>query len=371
MEMTNFRWDRFLFFQVFALGLIGVGLVTLASADQPWTLSALSIRQAIFLAIGVTIAWTLSRIDYRVIARYSWWLYFASMFLLLLLLIIAPIIGGSQRWFTLGLVHVQPSEFSKLTLVFALALTAAKLRDQVGWIWTSIACFLLIIPMFALIFLQPDLGTALVYIAIWFGLLYLGGIPLRVLGSYILLLILMGAAAIPFLKSYQMQRITAFLHPELDPLGAGWQVLQSKIAIGHGGWFGQGLFQGSQNQLGFIPSEESDFIFAITCEELGVAGAGFILLGIFILLLAALAVSQITDDLLGKLIAGGIIAMIAFQVVVNVAITLGLMPVTGIPLPFLSYGGSALITNFAAIGVLVSIYRHGATKGQMKLIRGI
>ncbi|HEX9744306.1 MAG TPA: rod shape-determining protein RodA [bacterium] len=371
MQLIHFRWDRFLGIQAILVALVGIGLVILATADEPWTISTLGHKQMIFLGLGILIMLALSNVDYRVIARFTWWIYGVSVGLLILVLVLGDIIGGSQRWFVLGPVNVQPSEFSKLTLVFAVSLTVTRLRDQVGWVWSSIACLFLIFPMFLLIFLQPDLGTALVYIAIWLGVLFVGGIPMRILTIYMLLMLLAVSATLPFLKEYQMRRITAFLHPENDPLGAGYQVIQSKIAVGNGGWFGQGLFAGSQNQLGFIPSEESDFIFAIACEELGIVGAIIILLGQFILILAGLAISRITDDQLGKCIAGGIIAMIAFQVVVNVGITLGLLPVTGIPLPFISYGGSALLTNFAGIGILISIYKHAATKGQMKLIRGV
>jgi rod shape determining protein RodA len=178
-------------------------------------------------------------------------------------------------------------------------------------------------------------------------------------------------SAIPFLKPYQRDRLTSFLHPNLDPHGTGWQVIQSKIAIGHGGFFGQGLFHGSQNQLGFLPGEHTDFIFAIAAEETGFVGAGLILIGLFAIVATGLAISSITDDFLGKLLAGGIVSMLAFQIIVNVSITLGLMPVTGIPLPFISYGGSALLTNSVAIGILVSIYRNAATKGRMMLIRGL
>jgi len=371
MQMIDIRWDRILVTLTVIMGIVGVGLVALATANAPWTFSDLALRQLVYLLLGFIVMWVVSRIDFRFLCRYSWWLYGGSLLLLLVVLVLGRVIGGSQRWIEFGTARIQPSEFAKLALVLALADATLRVRMMMNWFWASLAGILIAIPPMVLILLQPDLGTALVFIAIWFGLLFVGGINLRILLGYVVLGLLLVPAGLPFLKPYQRDRLTAFLHPEADPLGAGYQVIQSKIAIGHGGLFGQGLFQGSQNSLGFIPGEHTDFIFAIAAEELGVVGAGLILLGLFLIILAALAVSEVTDDMLGKLVAGGLIAMIAFQVVVSVGITLGLLPVTGIPLPFLSFGGSAFVTNCAAIGVLVSIYRHAATKGRIMLIRGV
>ncbi len=373
MQMIDIRWDRILVTLAIIMGAIGVGLVALATADRPWTFSDLALRQSAYLLLGIPVIWIVSRIDYRLFCRYSWWLYLGAIALLIIVLVLGRIIGGSQRWIEIGHVRIQPSEFAKLALVLALADATVRIRHLVGlgWLWASIAGITVTIPPMLLILIQPDLGTALVFIAIWFGMLFVGGIDLKILLGYIVAGVLMIPAALPFLKPYQRDRLTAFLHPEADPHGAGWQVIQSKIAIGHGGLFGQGLFKGSQNALGFIPGEHTDFIFAIAAEELGVVGAGLILIGLFLLLFAGLAISEVTDDHLGKLVAGALVSMLAFQVIVNVAITLGLLPVTGIPLPFLSYGGSAFITNCVAIGMLVSIYRHAATKGRMMLIRGV
>jgi rod shape determining protein RodA len=348
-----------------------VGLVALATADAPWTFSHYALRQSIYLGLGIAVLWAVSRLDYRLLCRIAWWIYGLSLLLLLVVLIVGRAIGGSQRWIEFGFVRIQPSEFAKLALVFLLALVSVRLRHQVGWLWTSIVSFVLILPPMALILLQPDLGTALVFVAIWFGLLFLSGADLRILLGFIVIFVLMIPLGLPLLKPYQRERLTAFLDPDKDPLGAGYQIKQSRIAIGHGGWFGQGLFQGSQSRLGYIPGAHTDFIFAIAAEELGVVGATLIILGLFAVILAGLAISAVTDDLLGKLVAGGILGMLAFQVLVNIGISLGLLPVTGMPLPFLSFGGSALLVNCAAIGVLVSIYRHAATKGRMVLIRGL
>ncbi len=371
MQAIQIRWDRALVTLAIVMGFIGVGIVALATADEPWTFSDLALRQLVFLVAGIVVMWVISRIDYRFLCRYSWWLFGGVLLLLVVTLVLGKVAGGSQRWIEFGPVRIQPSEFAKIALVFALADATVRIRQMVGWGWAGVAGIFIIIPPMALILMQPDLGTALVFIGIWFGLFFIGGISLRTLLAYLVVGALMVPLTMPFLKDYQRERLLAFLHPESDPRGAGYQVIQSKIAIGHGGLFGQGLFQGSQKALGYLPGKHTDFIFAIAAEELGAVGAGLILIGLFTLILTALAVSEVTDDLLGKLVAGGLVAMIAFQVIVNVGITLGLLPVTGIPLPFISYGGSALLTNFAAVGVLVSIYRHAATKGRMVLIRGL
>ena len=371
MRMVNIRWDRILIAVAIIMGLVGVACIDLAKARQPWTLSPYALRQLVYLPICIIIMLWVSRIDYRFLCRYSWWIYGASLLLLVVTLGLGKVIGGSQRWIDIGLVNIQPSELAKLALALLLADVTMRIKHQIGWLWTSIAGLCLILPPMALVMLQPDLGTAMVFIAIWFGMLFVGGIRLRILLGYILLFTMAVWSAIPFLKPYQRDRLTSFLHPNLDPHGTGWQVIQSKIAIGHGGFFGQGLFHGSQNQLGFLPGEHTDFIFAIAAEETGFAGAGLILIGLFTIVATGLAISSITDDFLGKLLAGGIVSMLAFQIIVNVSITLGLMPVTGIPLPFISYGGSALLTNSVAIGILVSIYRNAATKGRMMLIRGL
>jgi len=371
MQMIDIRWDRLLVALAILMGLVGVGCVALATAESPWTFSDYATRQLIYLGLGAVVIFVVSLIDYRFLCRYSWWIYGAVLLMLALVLILGEEVNGARRWFRFGPVKLQPSEFAKIALVFALADGVMRLRHIIGWLWTSLGGLFIIGPPMVLILIQPDLGTALVFLAIWFGLLFLGGINIRILLGYIVL----GALTIPvmlqFLQPYQRARLTAFLNPEADPLGAGYQVIQSKIAIGHGGLFGQGLFNGTQNALGFLPGEHTDFIFAIAAEEMGIVGAGLILLGLFLILLTGLAISEVTDDFLGKLVAGGIIGMLAFQIIVNVGITLGLMPVTGIPLPFISYGGSAFLTNCAAIGVLVSIHRHASTKGRMMLIRGV
>ncbi len=371
MQKIYFRWDRLLVTMTVIMGLIGVGMVALATASEPWTFSTLATKQLIFLILGLIIIALVSRIDYRILCRYSWWLYGGVTLILVIVLVYGKMAGGSQRWIEFGPVRLQPSEFAKLAMVFALADTVVRVRQMVGWFWASLLGLLVVFPPMALILLQPDLGTALVFLAIWFGLLFIGGIKLRILLGYIITGVLLVPAMIPFLKDYQRQRLFGFLNPEADPMGSGYQVLQSKTAIGHGGFFGQGLFQGSQTMLGYIPGAHTDFIFAVAAEETGIVGAGLILLGLGLVIFAGLAISEVTDDMLGKLVAGGIIGMISFQVVVNVGITLGMMPVTGIPLPFISYGGSAFLSNSIAIGVLVSIYRHAAIKGRTVLIRGI
>ena len=369
--MIDIRWDRILVGLAVLMGLIGVGIVALATAEAPWTFSPYALRQLIYLVLGIAVIIAISYIDYRFLCRHSWWIYGILLALLLLTLLFGPMISGSRRWILLGPVRFQPSEFTKLALIFTLGYVVVRVKDQLGWFWSSLAALVVTVPPFLLTVVEPDLGTSIVFFAIWFSLLFVGGIDFRYIFGYLAFFAMMVPVGLHFLKPYQWNRLTSFLHPESDPLHTGYQVIQSKIAIGHGGWFGQGLFNGSQNALGFIPGEHTDFIFSIAAEELGLVGAGLILVGLFLILLVGLAIGDVTDDLLGKLVSGGIIGWLAFQIIVNVGIAVGLMPVTGIPLPFISYGGSALLANCAAIGVLVSVYRHAAIKDRMMFIQGI
>jgi cell division protein FtsW (lipid II flippase) len=220
MQMIDIRWDRILVILTVIMGAVGVGLVALATAREPWTFSDYAERQAIFFAIGVIVIWLVSRIDYRFVCRYSWWLYGGTLLLLLVVLVLGRVIGGSQRWLEFGPIRIQPSEFAKLALVFTLADTVLRVRHTLNWIWASLAGLVIVIPPMLLILIQPDLGTALVFLAIWFGLLFFGGISLRVLLGYVIFGALMIPAAMPFLKPYQRARLTAFLNPESDPLGA-------------------------------------------------------------------------------------------------------------------------------------------------------
>ena len=263
---------------------------------------------------------------------------------------------GAQRWIQLGPITVQPSEFSKLIMIVSLA---ALLEDKVGKLndlheLLPVAAYVGI-PFF-LVLKQPDLGTSLVFMAIFLGMIFACGINLKILGG----LMAAGLASMPilwhFLKDYQKMRIMVFMDPNVDPLGSGYHIIQSKIAIGSGMLFGKGLFGGTQSQLNFLPENHTDFIFAVVGEELGFIGAALLLILYFIVLWRGIKIARDASDNFGMLLAVGITSMLAFHVLVNVGMTTGIMPVTGIPLPLMSYGVSSLTTNIMAIAILVNIH---------------
>ena len=263
---------------------------------------------------------------------------------------------GAQRWIQLGPVSIQPSEFSKIIMIIALA---NLLKDKIGKLNT----FSDLLPIaayvglpFLLVLKQPDLGTSLVFMAIFFGMIFACGINLKLLAG----IFGAGVAMMPilwhFLKDYQKMRIMVFMDPNVDPLGSGYHIIQSKIAIGSGMLFGKGLFEGTQSQLNFLPENHTDFIFAVVGEELGFVGAAFLLILYLSVLWRGIQIAKQAQDSFGMLMAVGITSMLAFHVLVNVGMTAGIMPVTGIPLPFMSYGVSALTTNIFAITILLNIY---------------
>ncbi|MCK4719561.1 FtsW/RodA/SpoVE family cell cycle protein, partial [bacterium] len=193
LQKIYIRWDRILVGLTVIMGLIGVGLIAIATADAPWTFSSHAVRQSIYLILGILVIWMVAKIDYRFLCRYSWWLYGGILLLLIITLILGKVVGGSQRWIELGGVRLQPSEFAKLALVFSMADATARIKHGIGWLWASLAGIFIVIPLVGLVLIQPDLGTALVFFAIWFGMLFIGGINYKILLGYLT----MGIIAIP------------------------------------------------------------------------------------------------------------------------------------------------------------------------------
>ena len=294
--------------------------------------------------------------DYKVLGKMANTLYGINMLMLLAVMFIGQSALGAQRWIQLGPISLQPSEFSKLIMIIALADMLDRKKGQLNSFQDIIPIFLYVGIPFLLVLKQPDLGTSLVFMAILFGMIFIAGIRTK------LLMIIFGAGItfMPFfwhfLKDYQKQRLTVFIDPYVDPLGSGYHIIQSKIAIGSGMLFGKGLFGGTQSQLYFLPENHTDFIFAVIGEELGFVGAALILLLYFIVLYRGIKIAGSARDNFGMLLATGITSMLAFHVLVNVGMTAGIMPVTGIPLPLMSYGVSALTTNMISIGILLNIY---------------
>jgi len=315
-------------------------------------------KQALYLLLGVSIMIGLSLVDYRNWRHWAPALWIVNLLLLLFILRAGHSALGAQRWVSLGpLGTFQPSEPAKLVIAISLAaILCAGTYENLQDIWKP----LLIVAIPALLILkQPDLGTSLVLVAMLTIALYFGLPKLGDFGIYAAAMLVVGAAAVgtnAVLKPFQRARLFVFLNPKADPEGAGYNLAQSKIAVGNGEWFGRGLFHGTQTQLNFVPEHSRDFIFTVLAEELGFVGATALLALYAIVLYAGIRTMIAARDRFGFILASCLVGLLFFHVLVNVGMTIGIMPITGIPLPFMSYGGSAMITDFAALGILLNIY---------------
>ncbi len=354
------RMDSTLLLTVLALGVIC--LLVIASATHANVEGApgqfdFVMKQGVFLLGGLVIAGGSLYFDYRVLYRWVPAIYVINALLLLIVKFAGTSALGAQRWIQIGPFTLQPSEFAKLFMIICLARLLANNKSGFQT-WKSLApvAAVMTIPTF-LIFIQPDLGTSLVFAALTFGMLYICGLKMQLVKRALIALVALFPLIWFFvLHEYQKMRILVLLDPEVDPYGSGYHVIQSKISIGSGGFIGQGLFEGTQSQLNFLPENHTDFIFSVIGEELGFVGAIFVLFLYFILLYRTIMISRASGDAFGSLLACGIFSMWLFQIFINVGMTLGIMPVTGIPLPFMSYGGSALLMNLICVGLLMNIY---------------
>lgn len=352
------------------LALVAFGLVAVYSATyalSPGDPFRFVRRQLMWGVAGCVAAGILLFFDYRQWARIARLIYLGTLLSLAAVLFLAPSIQGANRWIVIGPVQLQPSEFAKLAIIVTLARflsTRERFDRPVDLIGPLVHVGL---PM-GLIMLQPDLGTALIFIGILFGMLFVAGVPVRYLVAMIVagVLLFVGAAYassqgwLTIFKDYQLRRLLVFLDPYSDRTGAGWNVIQSMIAIGSGGFFGKGLFSGSQTQLSFLPARHTDFIFSVIGEETGFLGA-FLLLGLYFLFLwRGVRLAHHAKDMFGVLIITGVVSMIFCHVLINVGMTLGVMPVTGLPLPFASVGGTSLITNLLGVSMILNVHmrRH-------------
>uniref|UniRef100_A0A7C1J081 Peptidoglycan glycosyltransferase RodA n=1 Tax=Ammonifex degensii TaxID=42838 RepID=A0A7C1J081_9THEO len=350
--------------------IILYGLIAISSATHvtnPTGADAFSFvkRQVIWIAIGFTIAAFLICWRYEELPRYATVLYVVNLLLLAAVLFVGHTALGAQRWIKIGPFLLQPSEFAKFVIIITLANFLARREERLGRLRDLLPVFSFVGLPLLLVLKQPDLGTSLVFIAVTFSMLYMAGVRaslLLALGGTGLLAVcgwiwahLHYGVWIP-LKEYQLTRLTIFLDPWQDWQGAGYHMIQSQIALGSGGIWGRGLFNGTQNQLNFLPEQHTDFIFSVVGEELGFVGTAVLLLLYFLLLFRAVKIVTMAKDAFGRLVATGIVTMFVFHILVNIGMTMGIMPVTGIPLPLFSYGGSAMLTNIAAIGLLENIY---------------
>ena len=349
------------------LGLVVLGLMLIYSGSlsqfgkpQGIDYSHPVVRQAMFAIAGVALALLVMRFDYRTLGTLCVGLYIACIAALAFLVVEGEAVYGSRRWIEIGGTPVQPSEIAKLVVVIALAKYLSDHQEAIATPRVFLTSLAIAAVPAALVFAQPDLGSAVIFAAIWLGMVTVAGARWQHVAA------LLGSAivAVPFVfmalvNDYQRERIRLWLDPGSDPLGAGFQSLQAQIGIGSGGIFGKGLTEGTQTQLDYLRTGTTDYVFSVLGEELGFLGA-LLLFGLFVILLwRGLRVAELSRDMFGRLMATGIVIFILLQAFINVGVNVGLLPVTGIPLPFVSQGGSSLITLLVALGILQSILlRH-------------
>jgi len=361
MKPGHGRLDRVLLIMVLLVTVLGVMFIfsaTYVRGTSGLEIDPLVVRQCLWSVAGLFVLILVANMDYIRMLDFAYIAYGINLLLLLFLLFFGGERYGAKRWIDLGLFSIQPSEFVKITVIFVLAAFLGEKRERIGSFSNYACALLLVVPAFLLIFLQPDLGTALVLIPVLFSILYLSGENVK----YIAATMAIGVVSMPILwkllKGYQKARLMVFINPDIDPLGAGYTIIQSKIAIGSGGIWGKGWLGGTQSHLRFLPERHTDFIFSVIGEEWGLFGA-LVLIGLYaVIILRGIRIISGVDDIYGKAIATGFVTLIAVQVLVNISMTIGLMPVVGLPLPFISYGGSNMIASMIGIGFLLSVSRR-------------
>jgi rod shape determining protein RodA len=357
------RFDWVLF--IAALGLSIAGAVFVYSATRVVSAGedpqAYLKRHLLNLVIGLGLGFATMLFDYRTLRAYAPFVYVASVIGLIAVLVVGTEVNGAQAWIQLpGGFSIQPSEFMKVALAVGLAMLLAERRDgETEPQLPDVAFALLIaaIPI-GLVMLQPDLGTAVVMGMIVLGILAVAGTRLSWLAALLALGVVgaLLAVQVGVLDQYQIDRLLAFANPELDPQGVGYNTNQARIAVGSGGLFGAGIFQGSQTGGEFVPEQQTDFIFTVVGEELGFVGSAGLLLLFGVLIWRAMRIAMRAEDLFGTLMATGIVCWFAFQMFENIGMVIGIMPVTGVPLPFVSYGGTSMFANWMAIGLLENVH---------------
>ncbi|HUK82482.1 MAG TPA: rod shape-determining protein RodA [Verrucomicrobiae bacterium] len=356
------RMDWLLFGAMVALAAGSVAFVYSASYHGPGQPVPNYYKlQMVWFAAGLALYAAATLIDYRVICQWAAVWYAMALGLLVVVLLVGNRVHGSKSWLGFAGLGIQPAEFAKLAVIVAIAYylfhRTPEMRRRWPTVWGSLA---LVSAPVVLILAQPDLGSAIVLIPICFGLMFVSGVR----GRHLVIVIVLGLAVMPSawfkLKEYQKSRLTVFLDPNKDPLGAGWNLNQSLIAVGSGGLTGKGYLQGTQNLLGYLPRTvtPNDFLFSVIAEEKGFVGSACVVGLYAVLLFSGLRIAAHARDRLGMLLATGVVAMLFFHVFINVGMTIGLMPITGLPLPLLSYGGSFVLASMTALGLLQNVWIH-------------
>ena len=355
IRLRDFDWVLL----AFVMAICAVGVVEIYSATLHTKFVGAHVRQVYWIIAGLAVMFVASRINYQVLLENTPWIYIASLVSLIAVLVIGQTYLGAKRWIKLGgATHFQPSEWVKLVLILAMAKYFSdpnKFREEMSFTDLLKAGSVVFIPML-LVLKQPDMGTALTYLPIAIMGLFLGGMKIR---HAAIVLVCAAMVAVPAykwgLKQYQKDRILTFANPDVDPQKKGYQSIQSQIAVGSGGLWGKGTTKGSQTQGLFLPVTHTDFIFAAFSEEHGFVGAVGILLLYFMVLMRLIHNAQTAPDRAGAFVVMGVVAVLAFHVLVNVGMVVGFMPVVGIPLPLMSYGGSSVLFMFIALGIVMNV----------------
>jgi rod shape determining protein RodA len=357
-QVRNFRWtmlhlDSPLFFGL--LALCTIGLFTLYSATNQNI--AMVEKQAFRMVLGFILLFVFAQISPRTLRKWAPWLFAMGVFLLLAVLLIGHVEQGSRRWIVFGPIRFQPSEFMKIVVPMAIAWFFSEREIPPRYQTLLIAAVMLAVP-FLLVAKQPDLGTAILIGSAAAAVIIFAGIRWR----YVFCILAAIAASMPllwhFMHDYQKKRILVFLNPESAPLGDGYHIIQSKIAFGSGGIFGKGWLHGTQSHLSFLPAHTTDFVFALCGEELGLIGCAIILLIYFAVFLRCLFISMQAHNTFTRLLSGSLSVMFILSAFINIGMVIGILPVVGVPLPFISYGGSSIVTMMASFGIIMSIHTH-------------
>lgn len=364
------RLDWVLLFVVGAVTLFGLRMVALTTRDDvPGDPGFWATRQMVYAVVGVGVMAAAMAVDLQALARRVWTLWGALIGAVAVVLVIGSTARGGTRWIDFGIFQFQPSELGKVAMVVILAALVVERRNEIGTVGFSVlALGVALVPTF-IVFIQPDLGTSLVYFAIFAGVMYFAGVPGRYFawagGGLVVVTVMvlwaLPAAGLPVLQQYQVDRLTSFLDSSQGADSAAWQTNQARTAVGHGGAFGTGVDGATQVQNDLLPEHHTDFIFAAAAEMWGFVGMALLLLALGLILWRCVRIATRAATMFEQLVAGGLAAMFAFQMFVNIGMNVTIMPITGIPLPFMSYGGSHTMTNLIAVGILLRIHRRSAT----------
>jgi rod shape determining protein RodA len=336
--------------------LSGIGLLVLMSLSSEAVNGGYALRQGIFFGLGWVMLFLFASLDYRHIQRLSTSLYFLMLFLLVSVLLWGNRVNGTEGWLNLGIVRFQPVEAAKPVLILFLASFISKKNTELGDLVRLFASFVLSFFLIFLVLKQPDLGSALVLMGIWLGMIVIAGVRWKHFVAMTLIGVVVVVCGWFFLVPYQKDRILNVIHPYSNPKGSGYNVIQATVAVGSGGLTGKGIGHGSQSQLNFLPEKHTDFIFSVIAEELGFFGSVVVVFLYGVVLYRLKCIAELAHDNFGYLLTVGVMTMFFIQIFVNIGMNIGILPVTGIPLPFLSYGGSSLVSLFVSFGLVMSVF---------------